>query len=197
MFRLLVFGSGVVYSLIIYTLDEEIWYYMTPLYLIFIVWFSMVLIELLKRAFHLGSETGKSVTVTILSVICIAGILSVRPVMDFWNYHLQWWHKYAVSFNKIAEEYQNYDCIYIEKNLNNLFDGYWFEFGEYDEFKKIPAADFALNGIREEELDGRKSENGVIVYAPLEYMEGRKAEYRLLADNGIFGIYQMKEGEEK
>lgn len=49
LFRRIVFGSGIIYSVIIFTLDGANWYYMTPLYLPFILWSSMILIRLMEK----------------------------------------------------------------------------------------------------------------------------------------------------
>ena len=46
------------------------------------------------------------------------------------------------DFHKIAEQYQSNDCLYIEKDDKTLLGDLWFEFGEYDEFKKLSYEDF-------------------------------------------------------
>lgn len=189
LFRWMVLGSGFFYSFIIFTLDETVWYYMTSLYLTFILWFSMVLISLAQRmAAGIQSKGKEEIVITALSVVCAVSILSVSAVKD-------WMREYfdmsgvISEFRDVAEEYRQYDCIFVEENQDNTFQNLWFEFGNYDEFKKILLEDFRRNGIREEDLAGRKDNSGLILYAPLEYIDGQ--EYQLLAAKRGFGIYKI------
>ena len=190
LFRRMVFGSGLFYSLVIFTLDEAIWYYMTSLYLTFILWCSMALIGLAQKiATGIKAKGREEIIVTVLSVICAAGILSVSAVKD---YREECYERARIisEFRSVSEEYRQYDCIYVEENKDNLFQGLWFEFGYYDEFKKIPLEDFRKNGIGEKELAGRKDDSGLIIYAPLKSVN--EQEYQLLASKDSFGIYKMK-----
>lgn len=191
-FRCMVFGSGFFYSIIIFTLDETVWYYMTPLYLTFIFWFSMVLIDLARRMASGIKSKGKEERIAAaLPVVCAVCILSVSAVKD-WMREYYDMSRAVSAFRSVAEEYQQYDCIYVEENQDNLFQNLWFEFGNYDEFKKISLEDFRQNGIRKEDVAGRKDNGGLILYAPLEYMDGK--EYQLLAVKKGFGIYKIADG---
>lgn len=115
----------------------------------------------------------------------------MSDVAEFYN---NFWERSHVlfEFRSIAEAYPQYDCIFIEENTDNLFQGLWFEFGNYDEFKKIPLEDFVRNDIGLKELEGRKNRSGLIVYAPMEYVNEKK--YQLLAHKDGFGVYKMMDG---
>lgn len=184
-FHVMVFGSGFIYSLIIFTLDDAIWYYMTPLFLTFILWFSMILLGLIER---IVPQKRKEALTSGIAVICIIIMLSISAVIDWAQPYLKEYN-IVVNFRNTAQEYQQYDCIFIEQYQNNLFQGYWFEFGDYDEFKKIPLTDFQQKGITKEDLMGRKDDSGLIVYAPMEYVNGK--EYKLLASRGSYGVYEL------
>ena len=61
---------------------------------------------------------------------------------------------------------------------------------EYDEFKKISIEDYSQYGISEEDLNGRKTLGGVVVYAPREYLlDGENC--RLLAGDGSYNMYEL------
>lgn len=186
LFHAMVFGSGLIYSLIIFTLDETIWYYMTPLFLTFILWFSMILLELTERI--LPFQRRKEMLTSVIALICVVIVLSISEVTNWVQAYLEG-GRVAADFRNVAQEHQQFDCIFIEQYQNNLFQHHWFEFGDYDEFKKIPFTDFQQQGIRKEDLLGRKGDNGVIVYAPMEYVSGK--EYRLLASKGDYGVYEL------
>lgn len=191
LFRWMVFGSGLCYSLVIFTLDEAVWHYMTSLYLTFILWFSMVLLGLVQKiAGDIKSEGNREIATAALPVFCVLCILSVSAVSG-WVEARYDMAKVIFEFRGVAEKYEKYDCIYVEESQDNLFQNLWFEFGDYDEFKKIPLADFIENGIREEDLAGRKDNSGLILYAPMEYMSGQ--EYQLLAAKRGFGIYKISD----
>lgn len=184
-FRRIVFGSGFIYSLIIFTLDDGVWYYSTPLFLTFILWFSMVLLGGIKR---IPVKKKSDILVISLAVCCVVGILTISKTVENIAGYLEE-DRINVNLRKVAQEYQQYDCIFIEHYQNNLLQGFWFEFGEYDEFKKIPLDEFEKNGIQEEDLEGRKDDSGLIVYAPMEYVKGH--EYQLLAIKGYYGVYKV------
>lgn len=184
-FHVMVFGSGFIYSLIIFTLDDAIWYYMTPLFLTFILWFSMILLGLIER---IVPQKRKEALTSGIAVICIIIVLSISAVIDWAQAYLKEYN-IVVNLRNTAQEYQQYDCIFIEQYQNNLFQGYWFEFGDYDEFKKIPLTDFQQKGITKEDLMGRKDDSGLIVYAPMECVNGK--EYKLLASRGSYGVYEL------
>lgn len=193
LFRRMVFGSGFFYSLIIFTLDETVWYYMTSLYLTFILWFSMVLTDLSQKIAAGVKQKGiGKIIMAALPAACVICILSVSAAGN-WRREYYDMSEAASEFRNAAKEYQQYDCIFVEENQDNLLQNLWFEFGDYDEFKKIPLADFRQNGIGEEELAGRKDDSGLILYAPLEYMDGQ--EYQLLAEKRGFGVYKIADGE--
>ena len=94
---------------------------------------------------------------------------------------------------KVSEDYKHYDCIYIEVSKDNLFHGLWFEFGDYDEFKKITIDDFKQYGISKKSLNGRKSMGDIIIYAPKE-CTFNESYYKLLVSDSTYNIFQLIEG---
>ncbi|MCM1224599.1 MAG: hypothetical protein NC548_60140 [Lachnospiraceae bacterium] len=191
-FKWMVFGSGILYSLIIYTLDGGASHYSTPFYMSFVVWFSMVLIDLLRNNIYLK----KDIYIIMTAVICAVVICSGLPVKQYVVNAVDVVRReinnapLKIPFYRVAEEHRQYDCIFIERKQNQLLDNLWFEFGEYDEFKKIPLADFERDGIDNETLEGRESRDGVFVYAPMECFFDER-DYYLVAENGIYCIYEI------
>ena len=188
LFHRIVFGCGFLYSLIIFTLDESIWYYSTPLYLTFILWFSMLLIDLFTKII----TCRKSEIFTICSsIICIIMILSISSTINFISQYIdEDFNKN--EFSQVAIDYEQADCIYIERGQDNLLQGYFFEFGNYDEFKKISVESFLQDGISEETLSGRSSNNSLLIYAPIECSLDEQS-YQLLKSNGDYNIFKIKE----
>lgn len=198
-FRWLAMGSGLMYSLVIYTLDGGNRYYMTAFYMALIVWASMALIDLCRRLRIPGRmEYAVRIGMALIGVwlICsgsvVSGYLSnagrvVRcmsegtPLVD--------------EFRQTPQKYQNYNCLYIEKKQDNLFHNYWFEFGQYRQFKKLPLEQFALYGIREEDLQGcEQGGDGIVVYAPKECSLDQR-DYRRIAADDSYVIYRYVGGE--
>lgn len=198
-FKRMVFGSGIFYSLIIYTLDGGTQYYSTPFYLTFVIWFSMVLIDLTdKNKFFLKKDN----SIIAMSVICVLAITSVSvgqrcianavEVVDAAMHHTS----LKSLFHRVSEDYRQYDCIFIEQYQNGLLQNMWFEFGEYDEFKKITVADFNQCGIDKSTLKGRNTEeSGILVYAPVSCVLDEE-HYQLIAEGSAYHIYKIINEEE-
>lgn len=192
-FKVMVFGSGIFYSLIIYTLDGGTPYYSTPFYMMFIIWFTMVLIDLLYRNSLLLK---KDISIIIIAVVCVVIICSgsvgkryVVNAVDVVNAVMN--HTSLRSpFYRVSEDYKQYDCIFIEKEQNGLLQNLWFEFGEYDEFKKIALVDFKQYGIDQKTLIGRETEGGILIYAPAECFFDER-HYQLIAEDGTYQIYKI------
>ena len=96
------------------------------------------------------------------------------------------------EFSQVAIDYEQADCIYVERGQDNLLQGYFFEFGNYDEFKKISVESFLQDGISEETLSGRSSNNSLLIYAPIECSLDEQS-YQLLKSNGDYNIFKIKE----
>lgn len=193
-FRKMTIGSGLLYSLIIFTLDGSNLYYPTALYITFIVWGSMILIDL---AGEIPVFKKRAIYKILVSIICIIILLSPSAIKKYVSKTedvLKWMQgkKMLMSeFRQIPMKYGNYDCIYIEEKPNGLLNNYWFEFGEYKLFKRIWLKDFNEHGITREDLKGRGSmSEGILVYAPKECIFDDK-EYRWLAENEGYNIYEF------
>ncbi len=183
-FKWIIGISGGLFSLIIYTLDESIWYYSTPFYLVFIMFFSMVLIDLFRKVLkHKKFET----TAVVLSAACLLIIFSVSATVSFVKEQIDD-NVIRENFSSVASEYKQYDCIFVEQRKDNLLQGYFFEFGDYDEFKKIAYEEFEQNGLRSEDLSGRSTEDGLVIYAPVECSMDEEA-FVFLAGNGKYSVY--------
>lgn len=181
-------GSALIYSFIIYILDEDNWYYMTPLYVTFIVGFSILLIGLINRIVN-NNQGGLVVS---LAALCVIMVLSISETTGFVTELLKT-NRVSEEFYRLSTEHKNYDCIFVEKGQDNLFQGYFLHFGDYDEFKKISLESFMAGGISEEDRAGRKSNSGLIIYAPAECILD-KADFEFLGSDGLYSIYKTVEG---
>lgn len=199
-FRRIILGSGILYSLIIYTLDKggALSYYSTPFYTAFIVWFSMALLDLVKR---IKVFWKRDALVIVTAVVCVTALYSTS-VLKTYVTNAGFVISRVLSHEslrdgifKVSEDYQQYDCIFIEQTADGLFQGYWFEFGGYDEFKKITVEDFEQYGISEETLNGRHTDDGIILYAPKEYIFD-ESSYKLLASDIAYNIFEIIGGED-
>lgn len=186
LFERMTLASSLMFSLIIFTLDESVWYYSTPLYLIFILWFSMKLIHLFREI--ITHRNADIITISV-SVACLLLIFSVSATTDFIREHVEQ-DKQNTAFSQVASTHKQYDCIFIEERQDNLLQGYFLEFGDYDEFKKIPIDTFHQYGIQDTDLDGRTSDSGLIIYAPVTCTFDESV-YQLLESNGDYNVYEM------
>lgn len=196
-FRGMVIGSGLLYSAVIYTLDGDNLYYMTALYMAFIVWVSMVLIDLSARIPVPGRKSAVRIGAAVFGVwlICSGGVVG-RYLSDAREVAACMHNGLPLTdvFRQTPGIYQNYNCLYIEEKQDNLFHNYWFDFGEYRQFKKISLEEFALHGIRQEDLSGCEAGGeGLVVYAPKECeLDGRR--YRRIAEDADYYIYEYVGG---
>lgn len=194
-FRKMAAGSGLIYSLVIYTLDGGNLYYMTALYMAFIVWASMVLLDLCMGAGISWKKNAVRIGMALIGagVICSGTVLcryvsSAGEVLEC----MYEGAPLADDFRQTPAVYHDYSCLYIEKRRDNLFHNYWFDFGQYRRFKKISMEEFSLHGIGEEELRGCEGE-GIVVYAPKECeLDGRR--YRRIAEDADYRIYEYLGG---
>lgn len=197
-FRRMVLCSGLIYSLVIYTLDGDNPYYSTALYLCFIVWASMVLLDLVTKV-AIPWDRG-----FVRTGMALLGVWMLCP----WSVMGQYVDKaeevvecigsgtpLTDDFWRVSETHHNYNCIYIEKEKDGLFYGYWFHFGGYRQFKKIPLETFMDHGIREADLAGcDPGGEGTVVYVP-EECEPDKTDYRWLGGDRNYQVYEYVGGE--
>lgn len=192
-FRKMAVASGLLYSVIIYTLDGGTVYYSTPLYMAFIVWASMALLDLFEKVNLPWEKKGVRIGMAVFcaGILCSGGTMKLyvenagdaiacmykgQPVMS--------------EFRQAPGKYRNYNCIYIEEEQDNLFHGYFFDFGEYQLFKKMSLEEFRSHGIRQEDLAGCEGRGaGIVVYAPQE-CEFDEREYRWLSADSSYNIYE-------
>ena len=100
------------------------------------------------------------------------------------------------DMHQVAEEYQNADCLYVAGKEDNLLESLWFEFGEYDEFKRISAEEYeqlSAEGEWSDILRGRETENVIILYLPERLVLPDGAE--LLAVNNGFQVALIRNDE--
>ena len=132
-----------------------------------------------------------------LSVICALVIFSVTAMEGYVGsarsaiYKIKNRESFREGIYKISEDYSDCDCIYIEKGKDNCFNSLLFEFGEYDEFKKISWEEFEQNGIEEKVLAGRNSAGNVVIYAPDEYALEAINGCKLIADGSNYKVYYL------
>lgn len=199
-FGRMVLGSGVIFSLVIFTLDqgEGILYYWTAFYTAFIVGVSVLLLNLFQR---IKLFSGKNVRVFLAMAVCIGIVYSMstievyisnaRTVITRAARH----ESFRDGFYRVSEDFVGHDCIYIDKS-EALFVDCLFEFGEYGTFKRILLEDFEQYGIDEETLTGRGNpDKSVIVYAPAEVSFG--SEYRLLVSESTYNVFELEGREEE
>lgn len=192
-FRKMTIGSGAIYSFIIFTMDDGSLHYQTALYLSFIVWVSMVLLDL---AGEIPGIKKKSLLKIMISISCLILLFSPNVIKRYlkraeavraWMFEGK---TLTSDFRQAPKKYKGYDCIYIEDKVDNLFNGYLFEFGEYNQFKKIEQSYFEEHGITSEELTGRGTAGkGIVVYAPKECAFDEH-EYRWLVSDNKYSIYE-------
>lgn len=192
-FRRMAIAGGLVYSLIIYTLDGDTVYYSTALYMSFIIWVSMVLLDLLEEIKLPWEKRGIRIGMAVIcAVILCSGSTMKSYLVNAKDVMVRMYNGQSVmsEFRQVPEKYQSYNCIYIEEKQDNLFHNYWFEFGEYQLFKKIPLEEFMRHGIREEDLAGCEERgDGIVVYAPKKCGFDEK-DYRWLAADSSYNIYE-------
>ena len=167
---LMALGSAVSYSLIIYTLDGTSWYYMTGIYLPWIVFASDILIRgleiLIKRQPGSSQKKVSSDSAIIIAmgiVVVVLGVSSIR------NYIAEKVGQYSdwKSFHEAAISASDHDCIYVQASQDNLLSGIWFELGEYDEIKKLTPQEYADGKLSDQSLAGRKTvTDGLVVFTP-------------------------------
>lgn len=154
--------ATLLFSLTIFTLDEDVWYYHTPIYIPAIIIVSIILIVLIKRiAFRFKSE---AVTIAISSVLIVAvySISStVNSVKSLLSNDIQ-----NQIILQITAMYKGADCIFVEEAEDGLFSGMYLDLGEYDEFKKISIDDYNTDGLTHQRIDGRETNDDIVIVVP-------------------------------
>lgn len=196
-FRRMTMGSGLLYSLLIYTLDGDVLYYSTALYMAFIVWASMILLDLSASIFVPWGKGAVRIGVAVIGVgVLCSGTVMGQYMSEAQNVAGNMYRGQPLTgtFYRLPELYQNYNCLYIEVEPDGLLHNYWFAFGEYRRFKKMSLEEFALHGIRQEDLLGCEGGEGIVVYAPSECELDEKT-YRRIAGDGSYEVYEYAGGE--
>lgn len=188
--------SGILYSILIYTLNGGTPHYSTALYMSFVVWFSMILIAFVKKF-------AKKINVVFLSLLCVIIIYSPQPLQVMTGNAATTLNRIIHheslrdGIHKVSEKYKGYDCVYISRIFGGGFDNLLFEFGEYNEFKMISSEDFKKSGFDRTFFDGRESQEDILIYAPTECVLKSEDGYQLIVDNGDYSVYSLHEGELK
>ena len=166
-------GSAAFYSLIIYSLDGPSWYYMTGIYLPWVVFASYILIrgfEILTK--RLMGTSQKEVPINFAIIIALGVVLvvlGVKPIMSYMSEKVSGYSDWK-AFHKAAISASDHDCIYVQANQDNLLSGIWFELGEYNEIKKLTPQEYADGKLSDQLLAGRKNKTGsLIVFTPVNF----------------------------
>lgn len=182
------FITTLLFSLIIYTLDENIWYYSTPLYLSYVVLISIVILDCVKTI-----TRSKPCIWLPLSLFLALVISGITPTISFINE--QFGDAAAQKkFHQIACQYTGADCVFVEQRQDNLLQGNYFEFGNYNRWKKISYDDFQQYGLSKEFLTGHKCDRNLLIYIPSDWIT-LSPNYQLLISNGQYSIYLYQNKE--
>ncbi len=163
MIRIMLVFVAVIYSLIVFRLDEGSRHYYVPVYILIALLLTDVLIKVCRESLKLIHlrESGK--VISLMSLIILVSVYGLstfdyprRMKADYEEYDK--WHR-------IAEDYSETDVIFVDDAHDNLFGDNWFELAQFRKFKVIPYEEYVLSGITDETLTGRDDPDGdVIVY---------------------------------
>lgn len=192
-FALDCFAVSLLYSLVIFTLDGDVFYYQTGTYLPFVVGAGLLLSAGARRLCSRKGLPGifrRSGTATALAAACVllvwgtSGSLSyVREIRESWEQRR--------DFTFFPQTHQDADVIYVEGSQDNLFNGLLLQLGYYDEFKKIPLEEYEKSGITPEVTRGRESGGDVYVYlAADEPAAAQDGSLELVETDGSFHLYR-------
>lgn len=174
-FWLLTGLSTLLYSMVIYTLNGALFYYATPVYLPS----AIMMTALIMNVWNMNAE-GRGIaghSAGIETAVCLALVLFLlRGLSSNLLYDVAAHVEYQeyLAFHQVALDYEGADCLYISTADDNMLQGMWFEFGEYDEFRKLPIEEYneiveeSGDAALEEILSGRETSDTVILYIPLE-----------------------------
>lgn len=197
----MIIGSALIYSVIIFTLDEEVWYYMTCLYLPFIIFLSMEVLHgicIIAGASN-GRYSENNRHITVLRIIAAAAVMvlifGILPVKQMVSSRIKDYDEWKVFHDKVTS-YSKDDCIYIEKNKDNLLSQLWFELGEYDEIKKETLEEYGNGVISEDFVKGRNTDNNLVLFvsddAPAPKISGFR-NVKLVASSGGMSCWEIKQ----
>lgn len=185
--------TTLVYSGVIFNLNGAVTHYATPVYLPACILLSGLVMQLVGlgesiipsgRTLKYG-EVCFTAAAAALTVLLSGSVINLR---DCFANALDGYRAYT-EMHQVAEEYQNADCLYVAGKEDNLLESLWFEFGEYDEFKRISAEEYEQLSSEDEWseiLRGRETENVIILYLPERLALPEGAE--LLAVNNGFQV---------
>lgn len=191
------FAVSLLYSLVIFTLDGDVFYYQTGTYLPFAVGTGLLLSAGARRLCSRKGLPGifrRSGTATALAAACVllvwgtSGSLSyVREIRESWEQRR--------DFAFFPLTHQDADVIYVEGSQDNLFNGLLLQLGYYDEFKKIPLSEYEKSGITPEITEGRESGGDIYVYlAADEPAAAQDGSLELVETDGSFHLYRWNGG---
>jgi hypothetical protein len=161
-------GSAVLYSLVIFTLDDANWYYMTCFYIPFIIFVSVFVLKTLlvfiSDKFMKHKDNVKIITADIIAACIVTAIvIGISPLRETISYKVKDYRQWN-AFHDSVTVLSDHDCIYVEKEKSNLLSGVWFELGEYNEIKKETVKEYGDGDISKECLAGRKTVNDIVVF---------------------------------
>lgn len=201
-----IFLTGVLYSVVIFTLDGGNWYYETGMYLPFLICLSAVAaflgqsvsdrlflmnnVEDKKSKASPGASTFNGVLVSLFIIVVILGTSSVRDNICSRSAAF----RQSEVFHMIPDRYAASACIYIEEKQDNLLSNLLLDVSRYAEFKKITADDYRSHGLTKADIAGKTAAGPVILYIPSELsVKEIKGKTELLAADGAFNIIRWDE----
>ena len=182
---------NIFFSLTIFTLDEDVWYYHTPIYIPTVIIVSILLIVLINRTtLRLNSETA---TIAISSVLIVA-IFSISSTVNYTKSLLSN-DIQNQSILQITAMYKGADCIFVEEAGDGLFSGMYLDLGEYDELKKISIDDYKADGLTYQIIDGRETNDDIVIVVPRN--KGNVFPGRVLLQSESCDMYLLSRSEQE
>ncbi len=204
LFRRLLFVSGLLYYVTIYTLDGGVIYYHTLLYAAFIVWVSMLLLDTISQIGRLPALSCRKqwnryaagIAAALVGVWVLFSGAEIERYLDRAGsvlHAIREEEPIISDFWRAPDFFPNYNCLYVETEQDPFFHNFLFSFGEYRLFKKMSAEEYELHGIGRKELSGGLEGEGLVVYLPKKY-EPNEEDYKLFAKDGDYRIYEYVGG---
>ena len=137
--------------------------------------------------------------ITVLRIIAAAAVMvlifGILPVRQMVSSRIKDYDEWKVFHDKVTS-YSKDDCIYIEKNKDNLLSQLWFELGEYDEIKKETLEEYGNGVISEDFVKGRNTDNNLVLFvsddAPAPKISGFR-NVKLVASSGGMSCWEIKQ----
>ena len=128
-----------------------------------------------------------------LSLFLALIISGITPTISFIN---EQFYDAATQkeFHQTACQYTDADCIFVEQRQDNLLQGNYLEFGNYNRWKKISYENFQQYGLSKEFLTGHECDRDLLIYIPSDWT-ALSSNYRLLISNGRYSIYLYQNEE--